>query len=97
MEDDPAHQLDVERTLAEPALGGLARGRESLEEEVLERLAVGDALLELGRLAAKLVVRELLEVGLEGRDVVGLAGKPLQAAPFAHAKDLFERSVIVGG
>ena len=47
------------------ALERLADGRERLEEEVLERLAVLDALLELGGLALQLLVGELLEVGLE--------------------------------
>ena len=78
------------------ALERLAHGREGLEEEVLERLTVGHTLLELGGLPAELLVGELLEVGLERRDVVGLAGKPLQAAPFAHAQDFFERSVVAG-
>ena len=47
------------------ALARLADGREGLEEELLERLAVLEPLPELGGLAAQLVVGELLELGLE--------------------------------
>ena len=78
------------------ALERLADGREGLEEEILERLAVVHALLELGGLPAQLLVGELLEVGLERRDVGSLAGKPLEAPPFAHAQDFFEPSVVAG-
>ena len=91
VEDDAAHHLDVEETDAHGTLERLADGRERLEEELLERLAVGHALLELGGLAAQLLVGELLEVGLERRDVGGLGGQALEAPSFAQAKDLFER------
>ena len=97
MEDDRAHQLDVEGPLAEPALRSLAHGCEGLEEDLLERLAVLDALLELGRLAAQVVVRELLEVGLQARDVLSLAAQALETPAFADAQDLFEPSVGVAG
>ena len=59
VEDDPAHQLDVEHPLAGLAHARLADGREGLEEELFERLAVLEPLPELDRLAAQLVVREL--------------------------------------
>ncbi len=52
VQDDPAHQLDVEEPRADVALERLANGRVRLEEQVLERLAVLEALLELGGLAA---------------------------------------------
>ena len=52
-----------------PRLTRLADGGERLEEHVLERLAVLEPLPELGRLAAQLVVRQRLELGLERRDV----------------------------
>ena len=40
VEDDPAHQLDVEEALPDRALARLADGGEGLEEELVERLAV---------------------------------------------------------
>src|SRR5262249_50044170 len=77
------------------ALPGLADGCERLEEHVLERLAVLVALPELGRLAAELVVGELLELGLERRDVLGLVPQRLEPASFARAEDLLEGPVIL--
>ena len=87
VEDDPAHQLDVEEPDADRALERLANSGVRLEDQVLERLAVLEALLELGGLAAELVVRQLLEVGLERADVRRLLGEALEAAPLAHAED----------
>ena len=56
-----------------------------LEEEVLQLLPVLEPLPELGRLAAELVVGELLELGLEREDVLRLLGDALQPAAFAYA------------
>ena len=95
MEDDPAHELDVEEADADRPPERLADGRVGLEDQVLERLAVLEALLELGGLPAELVVRELLEVGLERPDVRGLLGEPLETASFAEAQDLLETTVAV--
>ncbi|MCE3287702.1 MAG: hypothetical protein K0S64_1308, partial [Gaiellaceae bacterium] len=90
VEDDAAHQLDIEETDADRPLERLANGGIRLEDQVLERLPVLDALLELGSLRAQLVVGELLELGLERPDVGGLFGEPLDAAPLAHAEDALE-------
>ena len=90
MQDDAAHHLDVEHPLLRLAPARLADGGERLEEQLVERLAVLEPLPELGRLRAQLVVRELLEVGLERRDVRGLLLQALEAAAFADAKDLLE-------
>ena len=97
MQDDAAHHLDVEHPLLRLAPARLAHGRERLEEELVERLAVREPLAELGRLRAQLVVRERLEVRLERRDVVGLLLEPLQAPPLAEAKDLLELAEVGGG
>ena len=43
VEDDAAHQLDVEQPLPRFALARLAHGRERLVEELVDRLAVLDA------------------------------------------------------
>ena len=90
VEDDPAHELDVEEPHADRALEGLAHRRVGLEDQLLERLAVLEALLELRGLPAELVVRQLLEVGLERADVGGLLGEALETTPFAHSQDALE-------
>ena len=90
MQDDAAHQLDVEHPLLRLAPARLADGSERLEEQLLERLAVLEPLPELGGRAAELVVGELLEVRLERRDVRGLLLEALDAPAFADAKDLLE-------
>ena len=97
VEDDAAHQLHVEHALIGLAEARLAHGRERLEEEVLERLAVLQPLPELGRLGAQLVVGELLEVGLERGDVGRLSGQPLDAPALAGAQDLLEPAEILTG
>ena len=95
VEDDPAHELDVEEAYADRPAERLADGRVGLEDQVLERLAVLEALLELGGLPAELVVRELLEVGLERPDVRGLLGEPLETASFTETQELLETTVAV--
>ena len=90
VEDDPAHELDVEEPHADRAPERLANRGVGLEDQILERLAVLEALLELRGLSAELVVGQLLEVGLERADVRRLLGEALDAPPFAHAKDALE-------
>ena len=90
VEDDPAHELDVEEADADRALERLAHGRVRLEDQLLERLAVLEPLLELGGLSAQLVVGQLLEVGLERADVRRLLGEALETASLAHAQDALE-------
>ena len=90
VEHDPAHQLDVEEPHADRAPERLAHRGVRLEDELLERLAVLDPLLELGGLAGELVVRELLEVGLERADVRGLLAEALEPAALADAEDALE-------
>ncbi len=92
MQDDPAHELDIEEANAHGTLERFAHGGERLEEQLVERLAVLDALLELDRLGGEVGVGELLEVGLERADVHRLLGKPLEPPAFADAENLFELS-----
>ena len=58
VEDDAGHELDVEEAYAYRPLERFAHRRVRVEEDLLERLAVLDALVELGGLAAQLVVGE---------------------------------------
>ena len=69
VERDPAHQLDVEEPHAHRPLERLSDGGVGLEEDVLGRLAVLDALAELGGLRREIGALELL---LQGADVGGL-------------------------
>ena len=96
VEGDAAHQLDVEEANPDRALEGLPDGREGLEEQLLERLALLQALLELRGLAGQLLVGERLELGLERADVGGLLGQPFEAAALAEAEDLLEGTHALG-
>ena len=96
VEDDAAHQLHVEEAHVHRALERLAHRGERLEEDLVEVLAVLDALPELGRLRGELGVGELLELGLERADVLRLLGEPLEAPAFADAQDLLERAELLG-
>jgi hypothetical protein len=97
VEGDTAHQLNVEQPLAGFALAGLAHRGERLEEDVLERLAVVEPLLELGCLLPELVVAERLELGLERGDVRGLLREALDAPALADAEDLLEAAEARSG
>ena len=96
VEDDPAHQLHVEHALVGGALAGLADGRERLEDELVEALAVLEPLPELRRLALEVGGGQLLEVGLERGDVRGLLLEPLEAAALADAENLLEVADLHG-
>ena len=53
-----AHQLDVVVALTDDPLGRLAHDREGLDQQVVEVLAVVEALAELGGLGPQRVVAE---------------------------------------
>ena len=95
VEDDPAHQLDVEHPLVRRALARLADGGERVEDELVEALAVLEPLPERGREALQLRVGELLVLRLEGRDVGGLLLEPLDAPALADAQDLLHASELL--
>ena len=68
MQHHAALELDVEVALAERPLGRLAHHGEGLDQEVVERLALGQPLAEFGGLGAQGLVGELLELRLERVD-----------------------------
>src|SRR4029077_7077909 len=70
VQDDAAHLLDVEEADAHRSLERLANRGEGLEDELVDRLAVLDPLLELDGLAGQLGVAPRLGPGL-GRGPVG--------------------------
>ena len=96
VEDDSAHQLDVEEPHADRPLERLADGRERLEHELVDRLAVLDPLAKLNGLPCKLGVAERLELGLERADVGRLGGEPLDAPALAEPEDLLEGAELLG-
>ena len=63
-----ADQLDVEMALAERALGGLAHGGERRHQDVVERRALGELLLEFVGARAQRLVGELLQLLLQRVD-----------------------------
>ncbi len=95
VEDDPAHQLDVEHPLVGRALARLANGRERVEDELVEALAVLEPLAERGRQTLQLCVGELLVLRLERRDVRGLLLETLDAPALADAQDLLHSSELL--
>ena len=73
----PPIELDVEVTLPESALGRLAHGGEGRHQDVVDALAAGKLRLESVRAGAQRLVRQALELllqGVDGRDAgpVGL-------------------------
>ncbi len=97
VQDDAAHQLDVEEPLPRFPLARLTHGGERLVEHVVERLAVLDPLPELRGLGEQLGVGEPDEVGLERGDVRGLLRQALEAPALTDAEDLLEPSEARGG
>ena len=90
VQGDPAHDLHVEGPHAEDAPRGLPHGREGLDEQVVQGLALGEARLELLRLRLEIRVAQGFEVLLKGVDLTGELVELLEGAPFACAKDLVD-------
>jgi hypothetical protein len=85
-----AHELDVEVALAEGALGRLADRRERFRQDVVQGLAVGEALAEDIGLGAQLGVAEAREVLLDGVHLGGDAMELLDDAAFTGAQQSFD-------
>ena len=83
-----AHDLDVEVALPEHALGRLANGGERLGHQVVEGLAVLQALLELRGHPLELVVGHRDEVVLDGVDGLRDGLELAQDLALADAEDL---------
>ena len=79
VEGGAAHELHVVVALADDPAGRLADDRERLDQQVVEILAVGEPLAELGRLGPQRVVGQRLHLGFERVDV----GHQRAAAPSA--------------
>ena len=94
MQRGAAHHLDVEVPLVEHAPGGLAGHRERLGQQVVEVVAVGDALLELVGLGPQLGVGELLDVVGQGVDVVSHPLEALDHAAFTETEQLIDSTLF---
>ncbi|MNY48789.1 hypothetical protein D3C86_1841540 [compost metagenome] len=84
MQGHAAQQLHVEVAHLHDALGAFAHHRKRFGQDVVQRLALGHPVLELLRLGAKRLVRQLLVVGLHridaGDRLAVLLEKPVIAA-----------------
>ena len=90
---DAADELHVEVPHVQHAAAGLAHDGERLGQQVVERLAVGDARAELGRLGAQLLVGQRLDRRLERVDLLDERANRFQLALVLGADDLGEESV----
>ena len=85
-----ADQLHVEVPHVQHAASGLADDRERLDQQIVERLAVGDALAEFDGLVAELFVGERLDPWFERADLGDARTQPLELALVLGADDLGE-------
>src|SRR5581483_2606531 len=88
----PAHDLDVVVALAEDPPGGLPDDGEGLGQEVVEILPVVEAGAEGHGPGRQLVVRQGLDLGLEGPDLGDDSLQRLDLPTFAQVEDLVENS-----
>ena len=93
VQDHAADQLHVVVAHAEHALGGLAADGEGFRQELVERFAGLDALLELRRLGLEFGVGQLLQLRLEGVDLVDRTLQLAQQAFVTAAEDAGKQTV----
>ena len=90
MQHVTADELDVEVPHVQHPAAGLADDGEGFGKQVVERLAVGKALTELGGLVAQLAVAERLDRRFERVDGLDDRADFLQLAFVLRAEDLGE-------
>ena len=86
MQGGAAHELHVEVTLAEGALGDLAHGGERLGHDVVQALAVLDLLLELRGLGLQILVGKGGDLILQRVHGLGHVLQLLELVAFAHSQ-----------
>ena len=88
MEHHAAHQLHPVGPQAQHPDGGLPHGGEGLGEDVVQGFAIGQALLEAGRLGGELGVGQGLILRLQGLDLIN-NGVDLLQFPVAVGAEQF--------
>ena len=86
MEHDAAEHLHAELTLARHAVGRLADDRERLGQDVVDRRALLQAILEFLRFFAELIVRQFFMCFLKGIDLVDDFAQTLELRAIPVAK-----------
>ena len=94
MEHDAAHQLHGVGAHAQHAVSGLPHGGEGLRQNVVQRFAVGQTLLELRGLGLQLGIRQLFIVLLQRGDLVHDGVDALQLPLAIGAENLGKQSHI---
>ena len=94
VQHDAAHQLDGVGAHAQHAVGGLPHGGKCLRQNVVQRLAVGKALLELGGLGLELRVGQGLVRVLQRRDLIHDGIDALQLTLAVCSENLGKQSHI---
>ena len=94
VQHDAAHQLDGIGAHTQHAVRGLPHGGKGLRQDVVQRLTVGQTLLELRGLGLKLGVGQLLVLVLQGGDLVHDGVDALQLPLAVGAEDLGKQSHI---
>ena len=95
MQRGTTHQLHLVVELAQGAARRLAHHRERLGQQLVQRLAVGVALLELLGERAQLGVGEVDVIFFEAVDVIGDRGQPTDHLAFACAQQLVENHLVI--
>ncbi len=91
VQDGAADELHVEVPHVQHAAARFAHDRERLDEQIVERLAVRQALAEFHRLRAQLFVAERLHLRLERVDLLNERAEALQFSLVLGADDLGEQ------
>ena len=94
VQHDAAHQLDGVGAHAQHAVGGLPHGGKRFRQDVVQRLTVGKALLELGGLGLELRVGQGLVRVLQRRDLIHDGIDALQLALAVCSENLGKQSHI---
>ena len=94
MQDDAAHQLDRVGAHAQHAVRGLTDSGKRLRQDVVQRLAVGKALLELRRLGLQLGIGQGLVLRLQCGDLIHDGIDALQLTLAVCAKKFGDKSHI---
>ena len=95
MQHDAADELHAKRLHAQHAPRGLARRGKRLRQQVVERLAVGVALLELVGLGAQLLVRERGIFVRHGFNFISDRIEPLELMVAVRTKYFFEKTHLL--